>query len=304
MKISSRLLPFAVLLVSLLWGSAFPAIKGIYAQWEMLGVEQTMENRLLLAGLRFAVAGLILLFLAKQPLKDFKATPKWPLLGFALGQTYFQYILFYTALSVSSAVLGGLLTGLGSIWWLLLAPLMLKTPWPNLKQWALISLAFVGVIIAVYRPGAGSGNPVMGATLFAGCTLSGALGLIILNKVLKTMGARSATGWGLLIGGVLLTLTGFQAWGDLAQLFPLKVIGYSIYLVIVSAVGFSVWNYLTSLFSVNLLAGYRFFIPVCAVVLSTLLVEGETPGVGIWLGGSLVVISLIILHREQHSADN
>lgn len=299
MKITSRLLPFAVLMISLLWGSAFPAIKGIYAEWERLGVEQTLDNRLLLAGLRFTVAGIILLCLAKQPFKDLKAAPKWSLLGFSLGQTYFQYLLFYTALSVSSAVLGGLLTGLGSIWWLILAPLILKTPWPSAKQWGLIALALVGVVIAVYRPGAGSGDPVLGAMLYAGCTLSGALAVIILNKILKKMGARSATGWGLFMGGVMLSLTGIQAWPDVGLLFPPKVIMYSLYLVMVSAIGFSIWNYLTSLFAVTLLAGYRFLVPVCAVTLSSLLVVGEAPGLGIWLGGSLVIIALIALHKIQ-----
>ena len=303
-KITSRVLPFAVLLVSLLWGSAFPAIKAIYASWDELGVEQSMSNRLLLAGLRFTVAGLLLLLLAKQPLRDLRRSSFWAVLGVALGQTYFQYVLFYTALSVSSAVLGGLLTGFGSIWWLLLAPLLLKTPWPKLGQWGLVALAFAGVVVAVYRPGVGSGDPFLGALLFAGCTFSGALGVVVLSKVLKTMGARAATGWSLFIGGLLLALTGFEAWGRLPLLFSAEVIGYSLYLVVVSAVGFGIWNYLTGLFSVNLLAGYRFILPICAVFLSSVLVEGEAPGLGIWLGGGLVVVALVLLHRSQHKSQH
>jgi drug/metabolite transporter (DMT)-like permease len=298
MKISPRVLPFAVLACALLWGSAFPAIKAVYAEWSVAGVEPNTSNRFVLAGVRFSLGGIVLLLLAKNPMRELRKTSLSRLLAFACAQTYVQYALFYTALAVSSAVLGGLLVGSGSIWWLLLAPLLLKSPWPSSRQWGFISLGAVGVLLAVYRPGAGSGQAVLGAVLFCLCTLSGALGLIILQKILKTMGARSATGYGLLIGGILFMLSGISAWPEMQALFSSKVILLTLYLAFVSAFGFGLWNYLTSIFPVNLLAGYRFLVPVCAVVESSLLVSGETPGYGIWLGGVMVIISLIGLHRR------
>ncbi|MDB4054809.1 DMT family transporter [Akkermansiaceae bacterium] len=298
MKISSRMLPFAVLACALLWGSAFPAIKAIYADWHNAGIEPTMANRFVLAGVRFMIGGAALLMLAKQPLAELRNTSLVRLLAFACAQTYIQYALFYTALAVSSAVLGGLLVGSGSIWWLLLAPLLLKSPWPSRQQWGFILVGLAGVVFAVYRPGAGSGQAVLGGILFCSCTLSGAFALIILQKILKTMGPKSATGYGLLFGGILLMLSGVSAWPELQDLFSPKVILLTLYLAFVSAFSFGLWNYLTSLFPVNLLAGYRFLVPVCAVIESSLMVSGETPGYGIWLGGALVVASLIGLHRR------
>jgi len=291
------MLPFVVLICALLWGSAFPAIKAIYAEWAAQGVEPDMPNRLVLAGVRFMLGGAVLLLLAKHPLKEWKATSKWSLLGFACAQTYVQYVLFYTALAVSSAVLGGLLVGSGSIWWLLLAPLLLKTPWPSRWQWGFISLGAVGVVLAVYKPGAGSGQPVLGGVLFCLCTLSGSLGLIVLQKILKTMGARAATGYGLFLGGVMFMLSGVSAWPDLAIWFTPKIMLLTAYLAFVSALGFGLWNHLTSLFPVNLLAGYRLLVPICAVVESSLFVSGESPGVGIWIGGVLVLAALMGLQR-------
>ncbi|MEJ6572480.1 MAG: DMT family transporter [Akkermansiaceae bacterium] len=297
MKITSRVLPFAVLMIALLWGSAFPAIKAIYAEWAACGVEPDMPNRLLLAGVRFMLGGAVLLLLAKRPLKELKETSKLRLIGFACAQTYVQYVLFYTALAISSAVLGGLLVGSGSIWWLLLAPLLLKTPWPNRWQWCFVALGAAGVVLAVYKPGAGSGQPVLGGALFCLCTLSGSLGLIMLQKILKTMGARAATGYGLFLGGVMFMISGVSAWSSLPELFSSKVMWLTAYLAFVSALGFGLWNHLTSLFPVNLLAGYRFLVPICAVVESSLLVSGESPGIGIWLGGVLVIVALIGLQR-------
>ena len=304
MKISSRMLPFAVLACALLWGSAFPAIKTIYAEWQSSAIEPTMPNRLLLAGVRFMIGGAALLMLAKKPLQELRNTSLLRLLAFACAQTYIQYALFYTALAVSSAVLGGLLVGSGSIWWLLLAPLLLKSPWPSRHQWGFIILGAAGVVLAVYRPGAGSGQAVLGGILFCLCTLSGAFALIILQKILKTMGPRSATGYGLFFGGCLLTLSGVSAWPELLALFSAKVILLTLYLAFVSAFSFGLWNYLTSLFPVNLLAGYRFLVPVCAVIESSLMVSGETPGYGIWLGGALVVTCLIGLHRRGLDQDS
>lgn len=299
MHISSRMLPLAVLACALLWGSAFPAIKAIYAEWADAGVDPGMSNRFVLAGARFMLGGAVLLLLARRPLQELRRTSLPGLLAFACAQTYVQYALFYWALAISSAVLGGLLVGSGSIWWLLLAPLFLKSPWPGRRQWGLIGLGAAGVLLAVYRPGAGSGQAVLGGILFCMCTLSGSLGLIVLQKILKTMGARSATGYGLFIGGCLFMLSGFSAWSGMPALFTPKVLLLTSYLAFVSAFGFGLWNHLTSLFPVNLLAGYRFLVPVCAVIESSLLVSGETPGLGIWLGGALVVISLIGLHRRD-----
>lgn len=296
------MLPFAVLACALLWGSAFPAIKAIYAEWQRADIEPTMPNRLLLAGVRFMIGGAALLILAKKPIQELKNTSLLRLLAFACAQTYIQYALFYTALVVSSAVLGGLLVGSGSIWWLLLAPILLKSPWPSRRQWGFVLLGVLGVVLAVYRPGAGSGQPVLGGVLFCLCTLSGAFALIILQKILMTMGPRSATGFGLFFGGILFMLSGVSAWSELPALFSSKVMLLTLYLAFVSAFSFGLWNYLTSLFPVNLLAGYRFLVPVCAVIESSLMVSGETPGYGIWLGGALVIASLIGLHRYSSKA--
>jgi len=297
--ISPRTLPFAVLFCALLWGSAFPAIKATYAAWEEVGVAPNLSNRLLLAGIRFSIAGAALLLISRSPLKQLAATPKKPLLLFALFQTFIQYLFFYSALALSSAVLGSLLTASGSFWWLLLAPLILHSPWPNRKQWFLLSIGAIGVVLAVYRPGAGSGNVPLGTLFYCIATLSGASALIIFQKVSLTMGARAATGFSLFFGGLLLGLCGIQAWPDLPLLFPPRVIFLTLYLAFVSAAGFGLWNYLTQLFPVNLLAGYRFLIPICAVTLSTLFVPGESPGLGIFVGGILVIGAVIGLQRQR-----
>jgi len=302
MTISHRNLPFAVLLCALLWGSAFAGIKAIYAAWESIGISADLSQRVLIAGIRFMIAGAALLLIAKNPIKEWQQTPKKNLLAFSLLQTYLQYICFYSALAVSSAVLGSLLASTGSFWWLLLAPLILKSPFPNRKQWCLFLLGAIGVAIAVYDPGNGAGNVTLGVILFLCSTFCGALAITIYQKVTPTMGARAATGFSLFIGGCLLVLTGFSAWHQVLDLLSPTVIMLTLYLAVVSAIGFGLWNYLSQLFPVHLLAGYRFFIPVCAVIESSLLVKGESPSIAIGIGAVFVVLSIIGLQlcRNQH----
>ena len=302
MVVSARLLPFAVLLCALLWGSAFPGIKAIYSSWEAAGIETSFNKNILIAGIRFTLAGSMLLLIAKKPIQDFKNAPKLPLLSFALLQTTIQYVFFYTALAVSSSVLGGLLTSMGSFWWLLLAPLLLKTAWPTKIQWSLFVFGAAGVILAVYSPGAGSGNLAIGVPLFLGSTFSGALAIIVYQKVAPYAGPRSITGFGLLIGGILLILIGMPSWQFLPLMLNTKVVILTLYLAMVSAIGFGIWNYLSQLFPVNLLAGYRFLIPICAVTEATLFVKGEAPGMGIIIGGVMIIFSIITLSRLKKSA--
>ena len=123
--------------------TAFPAIKAIYSAWAELDIAPTFSNRLLLAGVRFCIAGAALLVISRHPWRQLAATPKGPLLAFACTQTFVQYIFFYTGLAVSSAVLGSLLIASGSFWWLLLAPVMLGTPWPRRAQWLLLGMGAV-----------------------------------------------------------------------------------------------------------------------------------------------------------------
>ena len=186
-----------------------------------------------------------------------------------------------------------------SLWWVVLAPLMLKSAWPDRYQWLLLMLGVAGVLMAVYRPGAGSGDPILGAMLFISASLSGTLSVIILQGVVPTMGSRAATGFSLFIGGLMLCIVGIPAWPDYAELFTPTVMLLTAYLTFVSAVSFSIWNYLTTLFPVNLLAGYRFLIPICAVIESSLFVADESPGVGIFVGGFLVIISVVGLQRTH-----
>jgi drug/metabolite transporter (DMT)-like permease len=287
------------LLCALLWGSAFPAIKHVYAHWSSQGLERTLPMILLFAGVRFSISGFGLLLFGKNTTAEIRRTSWKLLLGFALSQTFIQYIFFYQSVAASSASLAALLVATGSFWWMLLSPLIQKSPWPSTMQWLGLVIGGAGVTIAVYAPGAGAGNPLLGAIFMLCATASGAIALLLFQRIKPTMSSINATGISLFTGGVSLILIGFQAIGSFQEMFSSPVIGSTLWLALVSAAAFSIWNHLSSIFPVTLLASYRFLIPICGVLEALIFLPGESAGWGLLVGGAFVVLSMIWAQRSK-----
>ncbi|CAN5417536.1 DMT family transporter [soil metagenome] len=250
--------------------------------------------RLTFAGVRFMIAGMLLFPFCRRPAALLERRVWGGVVAVALGQTFFQYLFFYNGLSVSSGVLGALVMASSSFWWVLLAPVALGTSPPTRLQWATLVACAGGIALAVWRPGAGAGQPVLGGVLFLGSSLAGAVALLAVRKLGGQVGAASLTAFSLFSGGVLLALCGIPGWGAFAGLVDVRVAVATLYLAAVSATAFGLWNRLAGEFSPNELAGYRFLIPLCGTVLSASLVPGETIGAGAAVGGLLVVGALAV----------
>ena len=293
-----KVLPGA-LLCALLWGSAFPCLKTVYGIWERQGLELGLTDYWWFAGVRFTIAGLALLLVARNPWSEIRNASKPRLLTISLRQTFGQYLLFYLAVAVASGSLTGLLASSGSFWWVLLAPLLAGAPKPSRGQWVALLLGGVGISLATAAPGAGAGRPVIGALLMIGATGLGAVGVIEFGKLGKVIGARAATGFSLGLGGLLLLLCGVSSFPRAGELMTLPVILITCWLCFVSAAAFALWNYLSTKHPVPLLAGYRFLIPLCGMTESLVFLKGESAGWGLISGALLVVISLVMMQRAR-----
>ncbi|MEM7792508.1 MAG: DMT family transporter [Verrucomicrobiota bacterium] len=279
-----------VILCAVLWGSAFPVIKNSYTH---LNIESYGEQ-LVFAGSRFALAGLLLLPLCRGTfVAKIRKAPSLPLLGIVLGQTYLQYIFFYYGLSISSGALGALLVGSGSFWWMLLAPLMLKTPAPTKRHWLLLIGCCVGIIFAVYTPGKDMANAKIGSIAFLLATLSGAIAAIFMKRIAPVAGSLIPTSFSLGFGGLLLLLTATSSWSAYISHFNWSTFWVTLYLAIVSAAGFAIWNRLIQIYSVNTLSSFRFLIPLMGVIESVLFIPGERIHSGLLIGGIIIFSCLI-----------
>nr|WP_280980088.1 DMT family transporter [Coraliomargarita akajimensis] len=287
----------------LLWGSAFPGIKLIYQHWHATGITAGLTDRFLLAGLRFTVAGLMLSrFILKTGPAWKQPQTRRGLLLLSCFQIILQYALFYTALSIASGTLASLLVGTGSFLLVIFSALLRRSPWPSKPQWQALSLGAIGVAIAVYAPGAGTGNPIAGTALCLLAYSMGAIALIIFKDLSGTVSARGATGIALLLGGTCLTLLGSPSIPQISQLFDLYVIGISLWLAFVSAAGFSLYNYLSTRIPIHMLATYRFLIPICGMIESLLILDTESAGWGLIVGAILVIISMILVQQNSRQS--
>ncbi|MDP4779181.1 MAG: DMT family transporter [Akkermansiaceae bacterium] len=294
-----KVLPGA-LLCALLWGSAFPCLKTVYAIWQEQGFDPGLGDYWWFAGVRFTVAGVALLLISRNPWSEIKRSPKSRLLTMSLTQTFGQYLLFYYAIAVASGSLTGLLVSSGSFWWVILAPLLSHALKPNRGQWLALLLGAFGITLAVAKPGADAGQPLLGSILMIGATGMGAIGIIEFGKLGKGIGARAATGFSLALGGVLLLLAGVGSFARIAELMgnPVVIL-ITCWLSFVSAFAFALWNHLSTKFPVPLLAGYRFLIPLCGMSESLVFLKGETAGWGLITGACIVVISLVLMQRAR-----
>lgn len=294
----ARILP-PVFCCALLWGSALPCIKAVYADWNSRNIETGLSDIWLFAGLRFTLAGLALLLLAKNPWQEISRTPKPLLATFTATQTVGQYLLFYLALTFASGSLTSLLVSSGSFWWILLAPLIIGAPWPNKKQWIAFAIGALGITIASFSPGNLGSNPLLGTILMLLANGCGAVGLLLYTKLKPTIGPRAGTGFSLFIGGLILTLISASSLPHIPELFSPKVIALTLWLSFVSAAAFAIWNHLSTLFPIPLLASYRFLIPLFAIIESFLFIPGESPTLLFFVGAIFVLSSLIASQRAS-----
>lgn len=288
-----------ILLCAGLWGSAFPVIKLSFAHLAL----ESYEEQLLFAGTRFMLAGLVvMLFCRRSVISIFREVPKGALMWVTLGQTFGQYVFFYYALRVSSGTLGALLVGSGSLWWVLLAPVFLKSAFPSGKQWAALAACTIGISIAVYAPGAGSGDVFQGTITFLMSTLMGAFGAIGMKRVAPRFGSRSITALSLFLGGAMLVVVGAFEWEAFSKDYNWLTLGVTVYLAILSATAFTIWNRLIERYSVNVLSAFRFMIPLCGVIESSVFLESESIGIGIVVGGAILLGSLFAMSRIESKA--
>lgn len=214
-------------------------------------------------------------------------------------QVVFQYTAFYTALSVASGTLAALLVGSGSFLLVLFSALLKRSPWPNQRQWQILAMGATGVALAVYAPGAGAGNPLLGAALLIAANAMGAIGLILYKDLSGQVSARGATGASLLIGGLCLCLLGYPSLAHASSYFDSYTLSITLWLAFVSAAGFSLYNYLSTRMPIHTLATYRFLIPICGIIESLLILDNETAGWGLIIGAVLVALSMSLVHQVR-----
>ncbi|MEQ1771117.1 MAG: DMT family transporter [Devosia sp.] len=270
-----RALILIATLCCLLWGSAVPLVKFGYG---LIGiVPGDTASLLLFAGIRFCLAGAILLAYAALTERSVRMTPRRfgevGLLG--LGQTALQYICYYIGLAHTTAVKTSILSSTLVFFSVLLAHFIHSDDRLTGRKALGCLIGFAGVLaVNVASSGLDFHFSPMGEGLLLVSTFVGSLAAIYGRRLSQDMDATVMTGWQLLMGGVALTAMGLIGGGHFAQ-FGVAAGALVFYLAAVSAVAFALWSLLLKHNAVGSVAIFNFEIPIFGAIIAAL-VLGES----------------------------
>lgn len=258
------------LTAAIAWGWAYPLIKLGFGEF---GITQEMTgSKMLFAGIRFAISGVIVLILARGKGKSFgvvRPVNWWYLLVFALLNTTLHYAFFYIGLSHSEGARAAILNSMGVFLLVLLACLFYKSDKLTMRKIIGCAIGFVGILILNLGGGESGHFTWLGD------------GMIILNALcsasagLMTRGLRTrvdvfvGTGYSLGIGGVLLIVPGLLLGGTLPQVTGMGIVILGL-LIGISTMGFALYNKLLSCNPVGKVAIFNSLIPVVGAITSCL----------------------------------
>ena len=236
-----------------------------------------MPSIILFAGLRFTLAGLLVIIFGCIQHKKFllpKAKNWWRVLLVCCFQAVAQYIFFYIGLANVSGVKGSVLNGLGVFFTIIIACFVFRTEKFNLIKLAGCVLGFGGVILINIGGDFSFEFTMMGEgfVILSGLSAAVAAGLVkIFSKYEDT---TALCGWQFFIGGLILIAVGAGFGGHVA---PTGAGSYFmlLYLALISSVAFTLQGYIVKYNPISKFAVYKSTNPLFGAVFSAIIL-GES----------------------------
>ena len=290
---------FTALFCCLLWGSAFPSVKISYSLVELQNEFQTI----LFAGLRFTMAGLMVLSFAKAKLK-IKIKPTRSELPFilliCLLQTFGMYVLYYIGIGNTTGVKASILVSSSVFVVVIAAHFMLKTDKLSWKKIIGLVMGFSGVVLVNFSLLDNSlfSFSLTGEGFIAISSLFGAATTILVRRNEGRVDPVKLNGWQLFFGGLLLCTVGFAGYPH----FPALGLGSGLlllYLAALSAVAFTLWFILLKYHNASTLTQYKFAVPIFGSILSVIFISEEHLGLEIIAAIALVALGTYIVNKRS-----
>ncbi len=266
---------FAIL-CTFLWGSAYPAIKLGY---DVFGIHSDDSYlKLIFAGYRFLIAGIILITIQKlmgksimpKFLGDFKG---FMLLGFIY--TLMQYVFLYIGMANTTGVKSSILGSLSSFVSIFLVHFIYKDDKLSVKKVTGCIIGFLSIIVLNFEGGTINGSfKLMGDGLLILSALMGSIGSIYNKNLVKTNDVFVITGWQLIFGSLMLIIIGKSAGGNLSIASTESGI-LLLYMALLSSVALVIWSTLYKYNKVGNITMYNFLTPIFGAILSAFLL-GES----------------------------
>jgi drug/metabolite transporter (DMT)-like permease len=293
---------FFAILCSILWGSAFPALKVGYQELKIL-TGDTMD-RIVFAGMRFFIASIIIFSVYKLTIKkSIKIKKRDAFNAFKLGllQTALFYFFFYTGLAHTTGVKGSILDSGCTFFVILLAHFAYKNDKISIKKIIGLILGFSGIIFASWKKDltmdfvfTGDGFILISGFIFG-------LSTIYAKKLSSDLHPILLTAWEMFLGSIVLLTIGIIGSKGIHLEFTRKAWILLIYTSLVSSVAVSLWYTLLKYNKAGEISLYKFVNPLAGSILSALLIPGEAFNVHIILALLLVSTGIIVVNYTPRS---
>lgn len=280
------------------WGWAYPLIKLGFQQF---GITQDMTgSKMLFAGVRFTISGLIILALAASSGKSFKVSDSrgWGyVILFALLNTSLHYTFFYIGLSHSEGARAAILNSLGTFMLVLLACMAFKSDRLTPSKTIGCTIGFAGILVLNIGSGDSGQFTLLGDGMIILNALCSAFAGLMTRGVSRRVNIFVGTGYSLAIGGVLLVVPGMALGGTLPQITISGIITLLL-LIAISTLGFALYNKLLSCNPVGKVAIFNSLIPIVGT-LSSCLCLGEPFYWKYLLAALLATIGIYIINHHK-----
>ena len=293
---NKKLMPLFALICAFLWGCGFSVTKTGYTLFSI----NSVPDKILFAGLRFILAGLLTLGCKRLGGKpDTKAirSSLGKIALLSLFQTVLQYAFLYISLARLTGSVSSVLNQLGSFLLVLLLPLADRNEHLSVRKLIGCLIGFAGLVF-INLDGL-SFTLSYGTSAIIASSCSAAVGSLISRRLSQTLDPVTSTGCQQLLGGVILTLSGILSGGQISPQSP-AAIGILLYLAFSIASAYVIWSVLLKYNPVSEVAVYKFAVPVFGVLSSAVLL-GEnifTPRIMLSLAAVAAGIALVNCRKK------
>lgn len=286
------------------WGWAFPLVKLGFAEY---GITQDMTaSKMLFAGLRFGLAGIIILLIAATTGRSFSYKSTAPkgsfsnalfLLLFALMNTTLHYACFYIGLSYSQGARAAILNSMSVFTLVILACIFFKSDKMTYRKMLGCVVGFAGILTLNMGNQESGAFTLLGDGLIILNALCGAFAGLLTRGVNKRIDVFVGTGYSLAVGGFLLIIPSLLMGATLPQITLWGVCILAL-LVGISTIGFALYNKLLTCNPIGKVAIWNSLIPVVGALTSCICLHETFYAKYIWAAG-LATMGIYIINKGK-----
>ncbi|MFC7393964.1 DMT family transporter [Scopulibacillus cellulosilyticus] len=285
---------------SILWGSAFPAVKVSY---HVLGIsENNLLAQIVFAGMRFMMASLILLvlmFIVDRKALRLKRRHLPAIISLGFFTTSLQYFFFYIGLAHASGMKGAILTSSEMFFVVIMAHFIYSDDRLNWRKVFGLIAGFGGIVLANWGEDFSLNFSFLGEGFLLLAGLSNALGTFLAKRLSIDIHPFALTGYQMFFGSFTMLIIGFPKLQPGSMHFTLSGWALLIYSAFLSAVAFSLWFSLLKYNKAGEVSIYKFVVPVAGTILSAIFIPSEH--LTFYILGALVLVAsgIVVINRKS-----